>query len=260
MRRTLNCTAILIATCVVASAQVVKVEPHAYASDVWGKYFSSGHKITFSGRVTGIEITKTVSGGDNEVTLLVKNKEGGGTSVVDVGPQWYVDHQVAKIKLKDKVQVTGSKVLIDGQGIVLASMIRVNGQGGLVVSLRRQSGKAFWMGTDTTETASIPSGSNTITGTISNVGTYTRDNVVYSDAVVQTGNGLVTVDLGPQWYYQRQDADYQVGNNVSVVAGPDPYTLNSNTTVYPGYVIVRGSNIYNIRSGTGQPLYYWGNN
>jgi len=257
MRRT-TCTALAIAICAIGAAQAIKLDTHAMASDVWGSQYRSGHKITFTGRVTGIVRTRPVTSSDNEVTLLVRNRDGGGSSVVDVGPAWYVDHQVAKIRLKDNVQVTGSKILIGRHGIVLAEQIRINGEGGLVVSLRRASGRAFWMGTETNSVVSVPTGPNVLTGTFTNFGTYMLNDVPYVQGVLQTANGPLNVDLGPQWYYGQQNLDYRVGDGVSIVAGPNPFTVGPNLNIYPSYSIYRGPQVYSIRNENGVPLYYWG--
>jgi hypothetical protein len=258
MRKNQLCTALAIAICAVANAQAIKVAAHAGATDVWGKYYKSGQKLTFSGRVTGLVKAEPGSGTDNEVTLLVRNKVGGGTYVVDLGPTWFVDHQVAKIRLKDNVQVTGAKVMVNGHGIVLASQIRVNGQGGLVVSLRRPGGRAYWMGTEIAQSSAVPTGPNVLTGKFTDFNTYSLNNVTYSEGVLQTDNGRFNVDLGPQWYYGQQDVMYHVGDGVSVVAGPNAFTIGRNGGVYPSQSIYMGSQIYTIRNQNGVPTYYWG--
>ena len=241
-----------------ASAQTVRVEPHQNATDTWGARYANGSKVTFIGKVTGIEITKPAGSTDNEVTLLVRNNAGGGTAVVDLGPQWYVDHQVAKVKIKDKVQVTGSKVIVEGRGIVLASMIQVNGQGGLVVALRRQNGRAYWLGTSTAESLTAPNGANVLSGTLTDFGTYTQDNVPFGEATLHTDSGNVTIDLGPQWYYQRQNIAYQVGDNVTVVSGGQPLRFGGTNNMYQRYRIQRGNSVYTLRNDSGSPVYYWG--
>ena len=257
MQRILTCSAFIAAACALASAQAVHTESRPGSSDVWGKLYNAGKKLTFAGKVTGIEVVRPASGKDSEVTLLVKNRDGGGTSIVDLGPQWFVDHQTATIHLKDKVQVTGSKVIVDGHGIVLASMIRVKGQGGLVVSLRRHSGRAYWMGTETDPNGNAPKGNNVLAGQISGISTYTLNNQQYSEATLQTNGGLMTVDLGPAWYYNHQDVQYNVGDNVSVIVGGQPFTLGPNNTVWQSQSIYSGSNVYTIRDSNGAPLYFW---
>jgi len=261
MRRTIALTALLVVTCAIAHAQVVRVESHAGATtDIWGKYYRAGKMLTFSGRVTGIEVTRPAPGKEKEVTLIVRNRDGGGTTVVDVGPSWYVDHQVAKIKVKDIVQVTGSKVLVDGRGIILAKLIRINGQGGPVVTLRRQNGRAYWQGTEIADNVTIPTGPNVQSGTITNFSTYNLNNIAYGEAVLQTDNGLVNIDLGPQWYYGQQNLAYQIGDHVSVVVGPNSISVGPNQNIYQSYSIYNGPSIYTVRYDNGVPAYYWNGN
>ncbi len=192
------------------------------------------------------------------MTLLVRNKAGGGTYVVDVGPTWYVDHKVAKLHVKDYVQITGSKVMVSGHGFVLASQIRVKGLGGLVVSLRRSGGRAYWMGTETAQSRSVPAGPKVLTGNFTGFNTYSVNNVPYAAGVLRTANRPVTVDLGPEWYYNQQDVVYHVGDGVSVVTGWNSFTMGPIGKIYPSYSIYRGPQIYTIRDGNGNPTYYWG--
>jgi hypothetical protein len=248
----------LLAMCAVASAQEVKVNPNHYASDAWGRYYNSGRKMTFHGRVTGIENVRPTNGTDDEVTILVKNSDGGGTAVVDLGPAWFVNHQIAKIHIKDEVQVTGRKVIADGHGIILGSQILLGGQGGPVLALRRPSGRAYWMGTEVAVNTTMPAGANVVNGTIQNFTNYTVDNVPYAAAVIQTNDGLTTVDLGPQWYYGRQNLSYQVGQNLQVITGSQPIVINPYTTVLPTYAVYSTGNIYTLRYNNGIPVYNWG--
>ncbi len=248
----------LFLTIGLGSAQTVRVTSHVGSGDAWGANFNANHKITFSGRVTGIQKTKPGSSTETEVTLLVRNKVGGGTAVVDLGPSWFVDHQTARIRVGDKVQVTGSKTMVDGRGIILASMIVQGGRGGLVLALRRPSGKAYWVGTESVGSNGIPTGANTITGKVSSLGTFMYNNVPYASAVLQTSNGTTTIDLGPQWYYGQQNVRYQVGNNLTVVVGPNPITVNPGLTILPSYTIFDGPSTYTLRLPNGNPVYYWG--
>ena len=257
MHKTLTCSIFLLVACTAVQAQVVHTETRAGSSDPWLSLYKAGKKITFSGKVTGIEVVRPNSGKESEVTLLVKNSNGGGTSIVDLGPRWFVDHQEARIHLKDKVQVTGSKAIVDGHGIVLASLIRVNGQGGPVVTLRRPNGRAYWVGTEQVTADNVPKGENVLSGQISDVGTYSVNNQTYSEATLQTANGLVTVDLGPAWYYTQQDVRYNVGDNISVVVGGQPFTVGPNNSVWQSRSIYNGSNVYSIRNVSGTPLYLW---
>jgi len=257
MKRSFTILGALLA--ISAGAQTVRVPNHATADDIWGSKFNAGHKITFRGKVTGVEKVRPKGAADSEVTLVVRNSDGGGTTSVDLGPSWYVDHQVAKVKVGDNIQVTGSKVMIDGHGMILASLVRLRGQGGPVLALRRPPGLAYWMGTEVASNATPPEGSNVITGQISQIVPYTYNGIPYQAAVIPVGaDGQTFVDLGPNWYYGWQNVNYQVGANVSVVVGPNPITVGPNMIVMPTYSIYSGSNIYTLRNPDGSPVFFGG--
>jgi hypothetical protein len=258
MQKELLVIALSVTIAGLANAQAVRVPSHDSAIDVWGNYFDADHKITFSGKVTGIEKVKPATSRDTEVTLLVRKPGGSGTWVVDLGPSWFVDHQNAKVRVGDRVQVTGSKALIDGKGIVVSSQIVVNGKGGPVLALRRLSGRAYWVGTEVAQNQTIPTGPNVVKGTISGFQSYTLNDVPYQSAVVQTAGGSTLVDLGPTWYYGQQNLSYQVGDGVTVVTGPNPITIGPNLMVMPTYSIYNGPNVYTLRYGNGIPVYNWG--
>ncbi len=258
MRKPIWTISLMAATCLMASAgQVVRLSSHDATMDRWGRDFDVRHKITFTGRVTGIERTRSAAGQESEVTLLVRNFDGNGTATVDIGPAWFVDHQSAKIKVCDMVQVTGSKVIVDGHGLIIGSMIRLGKQGGPVLALRRLSGRAYWVGTEMAQNNTPPTGANVITGTFNSFRPYTLDNVQYQSAILDTNNGQMLIDLGPDWYYGRQNLNYQIGQGVSVIVGNNPITIGPNSNVASSYSIYNGSNIYNIRNADGTPTYYW---
>jgi hypothetical protein len=260
MQKLVLSTALAVFVGVSANAQQVHVPARSYATDVWGGLYKPDHTITFAGRVTGIEKIKPAGTNDTEVTILVKKSDGAGTFAVDLGPSWYVDHQVATIKAGDHVQVTGSKAMVDKRGIIISSQIVVNGKGGLVLALRRPNGRAYWVGTEVAQNQQIPSGPNVVQGTITGFQGYSLNNIDYQSAMIQTANGTQLVDLGPTWYYGNQNLNYQIGDGVNVVVGPNPINIGPNMTVMPTYSIYNGPNVYTLRYGNGTPVFNWGPN
>jgi len=246
---------VLVST--VAIGQVVRVPAHRPYNDPYSSYYGGGKRITFTGKITGIQSVRVPDSTDSEVTLLVRNRDGGGTAVVELGPQWYVDNQIAKLRIKDTVQVSGSKVLVNGRGIILASNIVLRGQGGPVLALRRPTGLPYWTGIQEVSNPIVPTGGNVVVGDITGFTNYMVNDVPYAAAVLRTGTGSVTVDLGPQWYWGRQNIVYSVGQNVSVVVGPNPIRVGGGVTVLPTYGVYAGNTVYTVRYGNGQPAYYW---
>jgi hypothetical protein len=238
-----------------AFAQVVR-NPHGdQSADIYGRAFRSGTPVTFVGRVTGIQVDRPAGAAEDDVTLLVRNRDGGGTAVVELGPKWFIDNQIAKVRVRDTVQISGRKVMVSGHGVIVASQVLLNGQGGDVLALRRPGGRAYWTGVEVTENVTPAIGPNTVSGEISDLTTYTVDNVPYAAAVIQSGSGFVTVDLGPQWYYARQNVNYHVGDYLSVVSGPHPIQVTPYLTVLPSYAVYSNSNVYTIRDSYGNPIF-----
>ncbi len=238
-----------------AMAQVVRNPHNDQSTDQYARAFRSGTPVTFKGRVTGIQVDRPAGATDDEVTLLVRNHDGGGTAIVDLGPKWFVDNQIAKVRVRDTVQISGRKVMVSGHGVILASQVLLNGQGGDVLALRWPGGRAYWTGVEVTENVTPPIGPNTVSGEISDLTTYTLNNVPYAAAVIQSGAGSVVVDLGPQWYYGRQNVNYRVGDYLSVVSGSRPIQVNQYLTVLPSYAVYSSSNVYTIRDIYGNPVY-----
>jgi hypothetical protein len=65
------------------------------------------------------------------------------TLSVYLGPGWFMDKQVMKIGDLDQIQVTGSKIMVQGKPALLAGKIR---KGNQVLKLRNEQGQPLWRG------------------------------------------------------------------------------------------------------------------
>ncbi|MBA3725285.1 MAG: hypothetical protein H0W86_02260 [Armatimonadetes bacterium] len=92
--------------------------------------------VRFSGTVTGIQ-TSTA----RDMSLLVK-APNGGTMLVRLGPDWFVQNQMIRIKLRDQVTVDGMKTLVNGKGVVHAYSLQLRG---MTLSLRNANGDPTWL-------------------------------------------------------------------------------------------------------------------
>ena len=90
--------------------------------------------ISFEGKVLGV-IQSTRS-----VDLMVKLKNGG-TAFVELGPKEYFDGQAVRITPQDAVKVRGSKVMVNGESLVLCQELRHTGSR---IAFRTQDGRPFW--------------------------------------------------------------------------------------------------------------------
>ncbi len=236
-----------------AIAQTVVVDRmggYAYNSP-YNRLYNQRSQITFTGVVTGIQRVKPMPEMDTGVTLLVKNDAGGGTAVVDLGPAWFVDQQATKIRAKSKVQITGSKVMVDGRGVILAKLVK---SGNNVLALRRPDGRPYW---DIYEpvVANLGPDPNVIeiTGTVEAYRIFGEGSNRYAGLVLQTPDGRLTVDLGPQWFFQPQGFIFNNGSTI-VIGGSRTFRLNPDSNVIPAYWFRTGNNLYHLRNpvnGTG---------
>jgi len=65
------------------------------------------------------------------------------TLTVYLGPGWFLEKQAFKISNLDQVQVTGSRIMVQGQPALLAKEVR---KGEQVLKLRDEQGQPLWRG------------------------------------------------------------------------------------------------------------------
>jgi hypothetical protein len=70
-------------------------------------------------------------------------KTGTGEVSVHLGPQWYLENQDVKIEPKDKLEIKGSRVTMDGKPALIAAEIK---KGDGVLRLRDEAGVPMWAG------------------------------------------------------------------------------------------------------------------
>ena len=73
------------------------------------------------------------------VHLLVKTS--AETISVHLGPAWYLDNQAVKIAPKDRIDVKGSRITLDGKPAIIAAEVR---KGDEVLTLRDAKGYPVW--------------------------------------------------------------------------------------------------------------------
>lgn len=197
-----------------ALAQAVVVSgPAGYNADSpYNRLYNTRSVITFKGTIAGMEIAPPMPGMGNAVTILVKAPKGV-TWHVDVGPEWYVNNQRTHIKLKDQVQVTGSRVLIEGHSVILAEQIVRNKE---VLTLRRPAGRPYWDSVYAKEPQDS-SKQRQIVGQITNIDSFTDGtNGPTQRVTVQTDDGTYQVALAPEWFMQRQAVQLTLGSTVDI--------------------------------------------
>lgn len=70
-------------------------------------------------------------------------KTDKGDVSVHLGPEWYLENQDVKIEPKDKVEIKGSRVTLQGQATLIAAEVK---KGDEVLKLRDDAGVPMWAG------------------------------------------------------------------------------------------------------------------
>ena len=96
---------------------------------------------TVKGEVVSVEKFTPTNGMSAGVHLLLK--AGKESISVHLGPSWYLENQDAQIEAKDKIEVTGSRLAVDGKAVLIAAEVK---KGDGVLKLRDENGVPLWAG------------------------------------------------------------------------------------------------------------------
>jgi hypothetical protein len=96
---------------------------------------------TIRGEVVSIEKLTPLKGMYYGVHAVVKTDKE--TLSVHLGPGWYIENQEVKLKLKDTVEVKGSRITFEGKPAIIAAEVT---KGGESLTLRDASGFPIWSG------------------------------------------------------------------------------------------------------------------
>ena len=96
---------------------------------------------TIKGEVVSVDKTTPLKGTSYLIYIMLKtNKE---TVSVHLGPAWYFKSHNYVINVKDKVEITGSRITYNGKPAVIASEVK---RGNEVIKLRDENGYPVWSG------------------------------------------------------------------------------------------------------------------
>lgn len=96
---------------------------------------------TISGEVVSVDVITPLKGMYYGVHLMVKTAKE--IISVHLGPGWYIENQDTEIEPKDKVEVTGSRITLEGKPVIIAAEVK---KGEEVLKLRDEKGFPFWSG------------------------------------------------------------------------------------------------------------------
>ncbi|GJL70050.1 MAG: hypothetical protein NPIRA06_26850 [Nitrospirales bacterium] len=117
---------------------------HEQAAMVQSKDFNPATVETIKGTVENVDhdmLEPGVTTTDSLIMLDVKTPSG--TERVRVAPDNYLREQGIVIKEGDKVEVTGSRIMRDGESLVIASQVTLKGNG-KVLAVRNDDGTPKW--------------------------------------------------------------------------------------------------------------------
>jgi sporulation protein YlmC with PRC-barrel domain len=108
-------------------------------SSEYGRLFDSGTRETITGKVTSVDHF-TMNNMAEGVQLRI-DANNNQNVIVHLGPAWFIDHQQAEFKSGDQVQVSGSRVNVDGRNVIMAIYVRRSDR---VMTLRDSDGTPVW--------------------------------------------------------------------------------------------------------------------
>lgn len=107
----------------------------------YGRMYNPVTAETISGEVIKIERITPMRGMSFGVHLIVKTEKEEIS--VHLGPGWFIENQEMMIEPKDKVEVKGSRVIIQEKPAIIAAEVK---KGEHILKLRDDSGFPVWSG------------------------------------------------------------------------------------------------------------------
>ncbi len=108
----------------------------------YSRKYDSNTVETIKGDVVSIDMVTYKQNKSFGVRMEVKTKKE--TVAVHLGPGWYLESQEIKVNKKDKVEVKGSRIIYDGEPVIVAAEVTVEGNKPL--KLRDSRGVPAWTG------------------------------------------------------------------------------------------------------------------
>ena len=94
-----------------------------------------------TGEVVSVDTVIPLQGMNSGMHLTVQTDTE--TISVHLGPIWYLENQDVKIAVADQVEVTGSRVTLDGRSVLIAVQLK---KGADTLLLRDENGFPVWSG------------------------------------------------------------------------------------------------------------------
>ncbi|MCX5891241.1 MAG: DNA-binding protein [Deltaproteobacteria bacterium] len=111
------------------------------AGNSYNRMYDPKTVATVSGEVESL--SQSTSGRRMAYGVHLTLKTEKETIPVHLGPSWYLEKQGITFAPKDKVEVTGSRIMYQGQPAIIAQEVK---KGGQVLKLRDAAGVPAWAG------------------------------------------------------------------------------------------------------------------
>jgi hypothetical protein len=108
----------------------------------YGTMWDASSVTTVSGEVTAVEKYTPGRGGSSYGLRLTLKTDKEPLPII-LGPAWYVEQQHFAVAPKDRVEIKGSRLSIQGQPTVIAAEVK---KGDQILKLRDDKGIPLWTG------------------------------------------------------------------------------------------------------------------
>ena len=128
----------------VTLAGLLTVSATVPAQSGMGKYqqlYANGSVETLSGTIQSVDLV--VPPGVKTQAVYVSLQTEKGIVPVQLGPEWFVKKLDTRIEKGDRIEVTGSRIVIEGKSLMLAAQIR---KGAQTIVFRSGTGVPVWSG------------------------------------------------------------------------------------------------------------------
>ncbi len=96
---------------------------------------------TIDGEVVSVDQIAPMKGMHYGIHLTIKTSKE--TISVHLGPSWFIENQDVKIAPKDKLEIRGSRVTLEGKPVIIAAEVK---KGDEILTLRDENGFPAWAG------------------------------------------------------------------------------------------------------------------
>jgi hypothetical protein len=144
MKRTLPAIVVAITLAAFVAGAGAQPSPGARRSGPGpqGRMYDPSTVETVAGEVVRVERGAGPGRGGGGVHVVLRT-DTNVTLSVRLGPASYVDRQAMKIVSGDRIEVSGSRVMIEGQPVIVAAEVR---KGEQRLPLRHDDGAPYWSG------------------------------------------------------------------------------------------------------------------